>query len=173
MCSVTAEFSFLQKKTAFWCSFKRVQNWRLVSPIYSGSQSLHSPDYPDILGQPWRHEAIVSRENGGPFSTQRREWMLFPVSHSVHPTLSGRFFDLALRRRICGHFGSERAQTVLLSLNFLVSSDEIDAILRSTPKVSKENALFFSICVFLLSCLHFLLVLVLLKFHHGQFHARK
>ena len=30
VCSDKAEFSFLQKKTAFWCSFKRVPNWRLV-----------------------------------------------------------------------------------------------------------------------------------------------
>ena len=41
VCSDKAEFSFLQKKTAFWCSFKRVPNWRLVCPIYSLSQSLH------------------------------------------------------------------------------------------------------------------------------------
>ena len=26
VCSVKAEFSFLQRKTAFWCSFKRVPN---------------------------------------------------------------------------------------------------------------------------------------------------
>ena len=26
-CSHKAEFSFLQRKTAFWCSFKRVSNW--------------------------------------------------------------------------------------------------------------------------------------------------
>ena len=51
---------------------------------------------------------------------------------------------------------------------FSMSSDEIDAIVRSNPKVSKENALFLSICVFLLSCLYFLLVLVLLKFQHGK-----
>ena len=41
MCSDRAEFSFLRKKTAFWCSFKRVTNWRLVCPIYLLSQSLH------------------------------------------------------------------------------------------------------------------------------------
>ena len=36
-----AELSFLQQKTAFWCSFKRITNWRLVCPIYLESQSLH------------------------------------------------------------------------------------------------------------------------------------
>ena len=35
-----AEFSFLQKKTAFWCSFKHLPNWRLVCLMYLLSQSL-------------------------------------------------------------------------------------------------------------------------------------
>ena len=30
VCSDKAEFSFLQKKTAFWCSFKRVPNWMFL-----------------------------------------------------------------------------------------------------------------------------------------------
>ena len=47
-----------------------------------------------------------------------RENMLFPVSLSVHPAFSGTFFDLTVRRRMSGHFGSERAQTVQLSLSF-------------------------------------------------------
>ena len=51
---------------------------------------------------------------------------------------------------------------------FSMSSDEIDAIVRSNPKVSKENALFLVFAHFLLSCLYFLLVLVLLKFQHGK-----
>ena len=49
-----------------------------------------------------------------------------------------------------------------------MSSDEIDAIVRSNPKVSKENTLFLVLAHFLLSCLYFLLVLVLLKFQHGK-----
>ena len=40
VCSNKAEFSFLQKKTAFWCSFKHLPNWRLVCLMYSLSQSL-------------------------------------------------------------------------------------------------------------------------------------
>ena len=41
MCTpIKLKFSFLQEKTAFWCSFKRVPNWRFVCPIYSLSQSL-------------------------------------------------------------------------------------------------------------------------------------
>ena len=40
VCFNKAEFSFLQRKTAFWCSFNRVPNWRLVCPMYSLSQSL-------------------------------------------------------------------------------------------------------------------------------------
>ena len=51
---------------------------------------------------------------------------------------------------------------------FSMSSDEIDAIVRSNPKVSKENTLFLVFALFLLSCLYFLLVLVLLKFQHGK-----
>ena len=54
---------------------------------------------------------------------------------------------------------------------FSMSSDEIDAIVRSNPKVivlSKENTLFLVFAHFLLSCLYFLLVLVLLKFQHGK-----
>ena len=45
VCCDKAEFSFLQKKTAFWCSFKCVPNWRLVCPIYSLSLSLHGIEY--------------------------------------------------------------------------------------------------------------------------------
>ena len=41
-----------------------------------------------------------------------KENLLFPVSLSVHPAFSGTFFDLTVRRRMSGHFGSERAQTV-------------------------------------------------------------
>ena len=40
VCSDKAEFSFLQNKTTFWCSFKRVSNWRLVGLMYSLPQSL-------------------------------------------------------------------------------------------------------------------------------------
>ena len=41
-----------------------------------------------------------------------KENMLFPVSLSVHPAFSGTFFTPTVRRRMSGHFGSERAQTV-------------------------------------------------------------
>ena len=40
VCSNKAEFSFLQKKTGFLCSFKRVANLPLVCLMYSLSQSL-------------------------------------------------------------------------------------------------------------------------------------
>ena len=39
-CSDKAKFSFLQRKSDFWCSFKCVPNWRLVCPIYTRSHSL-------------------------------------------------------------------------------------------------------------------------------------
>ena len=52
---------------------------------------------------------LLAGKNGGPL---HKENMLFPVSLSVHPAFSGTFFDLTVRRRMSGHFGSERAQTV-------------------------------------------------------------
>ena len=50
---------------------------------------LTSPDYPNILGQLLRHEAIVRLENGGPYFhvCTHKENLLFPVFHSVHPGL--------------------------------------------------------------------------------------
>ena len=42
VCSDKAELSFFERETAFWCSFKRVPNWRLVCPMYSWLQSLHA-----------------------------------------------------------------------------------------------------------------------------------
>ena len=48
-----------------------------------------------------------------------------------------------------------------------MSSDDVDAILWPNIKVSKVYALFS------LSCVYFLLVLVLLKFHHAKLHGRK
>ena len=45
LCPDKAELSFFERETAFWCSFKRVPNWRLVCPMYSWLQSLHGMEY--------------------------------------------------------------------------------------------------------------------------------
>ena len=65
-----------------------------------------------------------------------------------YTALYGSFLEETLRRRIRGHFGSERTRTVSLFLSFLVSSDDVDPILLSYLKVSREYALLSSICVF-------------------------
>ena len=44
-CSAKADFELSKIETAFWCSFKRVPNWRFVSPRYSFSQSPHGMEY--------------------------------------------------------------------------------------------------------------------------------
>ena len=54
-----------------------------------------------------------------------------------------------------------------------MSSDDVDAILWPNIKVSKVYALFSSVHIFSLSCVYFLLALVLLKFHHAKLHGCK
>ena len=43
-----------------------------------------------------------------------------------YTALYGSFFEETLRRRIPGHFRSERRQTVFSFLSFLVLSDDVD-----------------------------------------------
>jgi len=74
------------------------------------SARLNSPEYPDKLGQSWRHEAIVSEENGAPFVRTKKICCF--QSRIVWPALSRTFCDQTLRRRISGHFGSGRTLTV-------------------------------------------------------------
>ena len=100
--------------------------------------------YPNKLGQSWRHEAIVSRENGGPFMRTKKVCCFQSRIESGQYYYS--FFGVKRRcRRFCGQ------------------------ILR----LVKCTHYFLVFTYFSLSCVYFLLVLVLLKFHHAKLHGCK
>ena len=116
---------------------------------------VNSPEYADKLGQSWRHEAIVSRENGGPFMRTKK------ICCFQSRIESGQHYPglFATKR----WEGEQAAILVVgerwLSSNhwvFLVSSDDVDAILWPNIKVSKVYALFSSTHVFFIElCIFF------------------
>ena len=65
-----------------------------------------SPDYPDILGQAWRHEAIVSKENVRPFMQKKK---IEPMWH--YP---GVFSTKCWEGEYSAIFGSENTNCILI-----------------------------------------------------------